>query len=612
MDVRVVVICSGELDSISIGGEKMEGLSAIKHKPIPDWFVPSNDRSGWEGLIEEIRKKIDDDKANLSFEFIGAKEEKQIFEKMLSKYGYSTGADGLSIEDIAKEHLEEAKKAEHRGLYDKALREYTYVAEQGKSIEAAFCVAEYYFDYEEKKLEIDKEEAISKAIDYYERAAKLGHKKAQYKLYEILSTDDYVKSDRDAALYWLEKVAESGDDKAQVELGDELYDEEYSNVCKDGIKIGGNSHKLNKRFKRALGWYLKATEKENDKAYMRVARSYKYGHGVEENQCEAFEWYEKAANAGNIRGDFQCAECYYYGRGTKKDKLKAYELYKKVAEKGEADACYKVGKCYEYGYGIEEDQEKAFEWYLKAAKYNYVRAQAEVAYRLDIGNGVEKDGLEAEKWYLRAAENGVAWSQRNLGMLYETGELGKPDYNKAFYWYSKSAENGDDGGQCNLGRCYDFGIGVKQNYAEALDWYRKSSSNDNAISNYYLGICYEEGKGVDKNLETAYQWYKKGADAPEPDMDCCFKVGEYHYAKKNPYAAAKTGALLALSVLVPVTNFVTIPAAIVGAAANASGKDIKFLKTEAGKEMMKYYRKAAALGHGEAKERVKQLETYEK
>jgi len=28
--------------------------------------------------------------------------------------------------------------------------------------------------------------------------------------------------------------------------------------------------------------------------------------------------------------------------------------------------------------------------------------------------------------------------------------------------------------------------------------------------------------------------------------------------------------------------------------------------------MMKYYRKAAALGHGEAKERVKQLETYEK
>ena len=60
MDVRVVIICSGELDSIKIDGEEMEGLSVIKHKPIPDWFVPSNDRSGWEGLIEEIRKKIDD------------------------------------------------------------------------------------------------------------------------------------------------------------------------------------------------------------------------------------------------------------------------------------------------------------------------------------------------------------------------------------------------------------------------------------------------------------------------------------------------------------------------------------------------------------------------
>ena len=400
MDVRVVVICSGELDSIRIDGEKMEGLSAIKHKPIPDWFVPSNDRSGWEGLIEEIRKKIDDDKANLSFEFHGANEEKQIFEKMLSKYGYSTGADGLSIEDIAKEHLEEAKKAEHRRLYDKALREYIYAAEQGKSIEATFCVAQYYFDYEERKLEIDKEEAISKAIDYYERAAKAGHTEAQYRLYKILSTDKYIKSDRDTALYWLEKVAESGDDKAQVELGDELYDEEYSNVCKDGIKIGDNSHKFNKRFKRALGWYLKAAEKENDKAYMRVARSYKYGLGVEENQCEAFEWYERAANAGNIRGDFQCAESYYYGRGVKEDKSKAYELYKKVAEEGEADACYMVGECYKYGYGVDKDQEKAFEWYLKAAKDNYADAQAEVGYRYETCNGVKRNLEEAEKWYI--------------------------------------------------------------------------------------------------------------------------------------------------------------------------------------------------------------------
>lgn len=105
MGVRVVVICSDELDIIRINGEEMEGLSVIKHKPIPDWFVPSNDRSGWEGLIEEIRKKIDDDKTNLSFEFHGPKEGKQIFESTLSKYGYSTGVDGLSIEDIAKEHL---------------------------------------------------------------------------------------------------------------------------------------------------------------------------------------------------------------------------------------------------------------------------------------------------------------------------------------------------------------------------------------------------------------------------------------------------------------------------------------------------------------------------
>ena len=110
----------------------------------------------------------------------------------------------------------------------------------------------------------------------------------------------------------------------------------------------------------------------------------------------------------------------------------------------------------------------------------------------------------------------------------------------------------------------------------------------------------------------AYLWYKKGADASESDEECCFRVGEYHYAKRNPYGVVKTGALLALSVLVPVTNVVTVPAAILGAGANSVMSYEKFVKSEAGKEMMKYYRKAASLGHVLAKKRVDELKVYEK
>ena len=74
----------------------------------------------------------------------------------------------------------------------------------------------------------------------------------------------------------------------------------------------------------------------------------------------------------------------------------------------------------------------------------------------------------------------------------------------------------------------------------------------------------------------------------------------------------RTGALVALSVLVPVTNFVTIPAALLGSGMVGVSKKKKFVQTEAGKEMMKYYHRAADLGHVEAKKKVEELKEYEK
>ena len=56
MDVRVVIIYSDELKSITVDGIEMEGISSIKNKPIKDWFAPSYGRDGWEGLIKEIKK----------------------------------------------------------------------------------------------------------------------------------------------------------------------------------------------------------------------------------------------------------------------------------------------------------------------------------------------------------------------------------------------------------------------------------------------------------------------------------------------------------------------------------------------------------------------------
>lgn len=86
MAYRVVVLFNDKrLQSITINGDELENISAIQDKRIEDWFEGSNDKSGWCGLIPEIRKQVEDFQAELSFEFIGKKEYKAIFEKCLGK-----------------------------------------------------------------------------------------------------------------------------------------------------------------------------------------------------------------------------------------------------------------------------------------------------------------------------------------------------------------------------------------------------------------------------------------------------------------------------------------------------------------------------------------------
>ena len=550
MNVRIVVICSNELERIIVDGIEMDDISPIRHKPIQDWFVPSNGRDGWEGLIQEIKRNIDDSETKLSFEFQGPKESKDIFERLIREYGY--GVDELSDDEIAKIHLEDARKAEHRGLYKKALQHYEKAAEFGKSAEASFCVAEYYFNFEEKGIECSKEDALSNAIDYYEKSASAGYAKAQYKLYKILATDEYVKKDRVTALKWLKKVAESGDDKAQVDLGNELYDKD----CKEALK-----------------WYLKAVENNNAEGQWRLGWLYESGKLGKADYVNAEKWYKKASENNNAEGQWRLGWLYESGKLGKADYVNAEKWYKKASENNNAEGQWRLGRLYESG---------------NLGKVDYVNA---------------------EKWWKKAAENDNAEGQWRLGWLYKRGYLGKADYVSAEKWYKKAAENNNSNGQLGLGLLYEC---IEKDYTKAIEWYNKAIKNNDVESMFFLGRCYELGTGVKKDLEVAFQWYKKGADAQNPDADCCFKIAESYYVQINPKGVLKTGVMLAASVLIPVTNFVTIPTAILGAGVATVMKYDKFVKTDAGKDMMKYYRRAANLGHSKAKERVKELETYEK
>lgn len=643
MDVRVIIIYSDELEAIMVDDMKMEDISVIQEKQINEWFYPSNGRDGWEGLIKEIQKMIADENANLKFEFQGPEEYKKVFSSCIEKLGY--GIECMKDEEIASFHTEEAKKDEHRGLYKEAIKHYYLGADVGKSAECQFKVAEYYLKHYLGEIdlgEVDKETAIKNVIEYYEKAAENGNAEAGYCLYKIFSSDENscepVKKDDEQAIYWLQKAAYLGYVKAQIKFG------EYIEKSQD------NKSQYEKN-KEAFEWYKKAAQQKNDDAYMKIAESYALGKGIKEDKGKAFEWYERAAREGNVRGEFQVAECYYYyGRGVNQDYKKAFDLYKDLADKKQPDAYFKLALCYDHGYGVQENQENAFKWYLKAAEAGYEDAFIEVGQRYDSGKGVLQNTEEFIRWYAKAAESGNTEAQmlmgavylsgefrekdidkaKNyltlaaeggnteaqiiLGGIYETGEYWEKDWNLAYKWYEKSAKLGDASGQTDLGRCFQLGIGVAIDNAAAMEWYNRAIANGSSRAMYMKGRCYEVGRGVEKNNQTAFEWYKKAADADEPDADACYKIAQEYYKNidTDTKVLGRTGALVALSVLVPVTNFVTIPAALLGSGMVGESKKKKFVQTEAGKEMMKYYHRAADLGHAEAKKKVEELKDYEK
>ncbi len=609
MDVRVVVNCREKPISIKVNDMDMEDIYAIQDKLIEEWFQPSNGRDGWEGLIEEVKKMVSDENAKLYFEFHGSKKEEEIFQHCIRKSG--CGIKSMSNEDIVEDLIDNARKAEHREAYKDALRSYqesldfyAKMREAEKVLECQYKIAGLYrrvYSGEINIEDVDREEAAERAIQYYRKAAEAGMKEAKCDLYPLL----FATNHEEEAVKWLEKAASEGNVDAQIELGDYLYKPDGREDDKDCIK--------------AFQWYNKAANQNNDVAYMRVARAYENGNGVGKNLYKAFQYLQKAADAGIMEAVLSLADYYDLGWGVEEDNVKAVELYQQAAKSEQSDvaseACCNLGIWYSVGHNVDINLETSFKWYKKAtemeSKYKFL-GMLNVARAYEEGMGVDKNIDEAEKWYIRAAESEIGFMQNEIGNFYRDT---KEDLKSAYYWYRKAAETGDADGQANLGLALQRGNGCEQNYSEAVQWYRTASENGSSSAMYYLGRCFEFGMGEKKDKEIAFHWYKEAADEEQPSPGACYRMAEeyynVYYKKVDSKKWGRTGGLVALSVLVPVTNLFTVPAALIGSGVTNMSKKIDFMQTEAGKEMMKYYRRAAELGHEEAKKRVEELKFYE-
>ena len=78
-----------------------------------------------------------------------------------------------------------------------------------------------------------------------------------------------------------------------------------------------------KNYAQAIPLLRVAAEKGHKKAQYRLGRCYDKGHGVKEDNKQAFLWYSKAATKGYAKAQYQLGRCYLKGKGTGADRKKA-------------------------------------------------------------------------------------------------------------------------------------------------------------------------------------------------------------------------------------------------------------------------------------------------
>ena len=242
--------------------------------------------------------------------------------------------------------------------------------------------------------------------------------------------EKYAEKYNAGAVQWYRKAAELGHSEAQYNLG--ICYSVGTGVVKDEAE--------------AVKWYLKAAEQGFAKAQYNLGICYSDGTGVIKNKAESLKWFSKDAEQGCPVAQYNLGHRLYNGMGVLKNQSEAVKWYRKAAEQGLSEAQFMVGLCYDNGAGVLKDEAQAFKWYLKSAEQNgdnarYAQNALGSCYLL--GKGVVQDKARGIKWITMAAESGLRDAQKNLGNCYDNGDGVVPNPVESYKWMLLAAAQGD-------------------------------------------------------------------------------------------------------------------------------------------------------------------------
>lgn len=303
-----------------------------------------------------------------------------------------------------------------------ALELHRRAAEEGKNKEAQYQVG---LCHKEGLAGLDKN--LVAARRYLSKAAEQGHPLAAFELGNVLTDMGEYQN----ALRWFEKAGSQMVPEALRTLG-LLYHCGFSSPTKKK----GDVFIIVQDYKRAYGYFLKASELGDETATMMVGSYFQEGYhpdfGVDYNK--ALQWYETAYKISHspvvelVIGKLRHTQANETSNPEQVESLRkeAYHWFIKAAQAEDGvqvtDAKTMVALYHLNGWGgVEPNSKLGFEQLLSLAKEGVTQVFEEVARCYEEGIGVEKNQSKALSYWMDLA---VAGDKTGLERVREYHRLG--------------------------------------------------------------------------------------------------------------------------------------------------------------------------------------------
>ncbi len=185
----------------------------------------------------------------------------------------------------------------------------------------------------------------------------------------------------------------------------------------------------------------------DEKAQNNLGYMYLNGIGVEKNYGRALKWYRKAAVQGVAEAQHSLGFIYAEGLGTAPVFAIALKWYRLAAEQGLSQAQFNLAYMYEHGIGIRRDNREVLKWYKKSAEQANLAAQYKLGTMYLNGDAIEKNQLHAYAWFGVASAGGYepALSPRDaIGLQLEEAELDEARAMARALWVKQQANAAND------------------------------------------------------------------------------------------------------------------------------------------------------------------------